>query len=163
MPLKSNVRPRFKLHDEITCAIHCTSRAFVRGAGCGRRLEVGASGQGRQPRSARAARPSAASARLHHLARECAAPVQAPARPPIEEPKLQVSFIAARPGEPRLSRVINPQVQFERQSGSLRFQRWYASPSKYKARLRLHERGLTLPSSGPAFGTPLKSNVRHLM
>jgi len=80
-PLKSNVRPRFKLHHEITCAIHCTSRAFVRGAGCRRRFEVGASGQGRQPRSARAARPSAASARLHHLARECAAPVQAPARP----------------------------------------------------------------------------------
>jgi len=34
------------------------------------------------------------------------------------------------------------------------------SPSKFKAWLRLHERGLTLPSSGPAFGGPLKSNVR---
>jgi len=33
---------------------------------------------------------------------------------------------------------------------------------KYKARLRLRERGLTLPSSGPAYGRPLKSNVsRH--
>ena len=31
---------------------------------------------------------------------------------------------------------------------------------KYKARLRLTERGLTLPSSGPAYGGPLKSNVR---
>jgi hypothetical protein len=38
-----------------------------------------------------------------------------------------------------------------------------ASPSKckHKARLRLHERGLTLPSSGPAYGSPLKSNVRR--
>ena len=59
------------------------------------------------------------------------------------------------------SRVINPQAQFECQLGSLRLQRWYASPSKYKARLRLHERGLTLPSSGRAYGTPLKSNVRR--
>ena len=45
---------------------------------------------------------------------------------------------------------------------ALYLQRWYASPFKYKARLRLHERGLTLPSSGRAFGTPLKSNVRVL-
>ncbi len=52
------------------------------------------------------------------------------------------------------------QAQFKRQSTSLRFQRWYASPCKFKARLRLHERGLTLPSSGPAYGGPLKSNVR---
>jgi hypothetical protein len=54
------------------------------------------------------------------------------------------------------SRVIYPQVQFHRQLGIWRIQRWYASPSKTKARLRLHERGLTLPSSGRAFGTPLK-------
>jgi len=60
------------------------------------------------------------------------------------------------------SRVINPQAQFVCQSGSLCLQRWYAPPSKYKARLRLLERGLTLPSSGRAFGTPLKSNVRRL-
>ena len=60
------------------------------------------------------------------------------------------------------SRVINPQAQFECQSGSLCLPRWYAPPSKYKARLRLLERGLTLPSSGRAFGTPLKSNVRRL-
>jgi len=32
MPLKSNVRPRFKPHHESTSAIHCTARAFVRGA-----------------------------------------------------------------------------------------------------------------------------------
>ncbi len=44
--------------------------------------------------------------------------------------------------------------------GRVRVQRWYASPFKYKARSRLGERGLTLPSSGPAFGGPLKSNVR---
>jgi len=42
--------------------------------------------------------------------------------------KLQVGFIAAKPGEHRLFRVINPQAQFECQSSSLRFQRWYASP-----------------------------------
>ena len=77
--------------------------------------------------------------------------------------KPQVGFIAARPREPRLSRVTYPQVQFECQSCSLRFQRWYASPSKYKARLPPQERGLTLPSSGPAFGRPLKSNVRRLL
>jgi len=59
------------------------------------------------------------------------------------------------------SRVIYPQAQFECQSGSLRLQRWYAPPSKCKAGLRLLERGLTLPSSGRAFGTPLKSNVRR--
>ena len=47
-------------------------------------------------------------------------------------------------------------------SGSLRIQRWYASPSEFKARLPLQERGLTLPSSGLAFGQPLKSNVRPL-
>src|SRR6266568_3850401 len=52
------------------------------------------------------------------------------------------------------------QAQFKRQSASSRFRRWYASPCKFKARLRFHERGLTLPSSGPAYGGPLKSNVR---
>jgi len=61
------------------------------------------------------------------------------------------------------SRVIYPQVQFQRQLGIWRIQRWYASPSKTKARFRLHERGLTLPSSGPAYGRPLKSNVRPAM
>ena len=72
-----------------------------------------------------------------------------------------VSLLQRR--EPRFSRAINPQAQFECHSGSLRLQRWYASPSKYKARLRLLERGLTLPSSGPAYGRPLKSNVRRLV
>ena len=43
----------------------------------------------------------------------------------------------------------------------LRIQPWYASPSKFKARLPPRERGLTLPSSGPAFGGPLTSNVRR--
>jgi len=75
--------------------------------------------------------------------------------------KLQVGFIAVRPRASRLPNVVYPRVQFECRSGSFRFQRWYASPSKYKARLSLHERGLTIPSSGRAFGTPLKSNVRH--
>ena len=51
-------------------------------------------------------------------------------------------------------------VQLSGRSCSFRIQRWYASPSKYKARLPPHERGLTLPSSGPAYGGPLKSNVR---
>ena len=58
------------------------------------------------------------------------------------------------------SAVTKLQVQFKLRSGSLRIQRWYASASKYKARLRIHERGLTLPSSGPAYGRPHKSNVR---
>jgi len=57
------------------------------------------------------------------------------------------------------SRRINLQVQLKRRRCSLHAQRWYASPSKFKARLRLIERGLTLPSSGPAYGRPLKSNV----
>jgi len=51
-------------------------------------------------------------------------------------------------------------VQFKLRSRSLRIQRWYASAPEYKARLRIHERGLTLPSSGPAYGGPFKSNVR---
>jgi hypothetical protein len=59
---------------------------------------------------------------------------------------------------------IHLQVQLKRFSLGLCPQRWYASPSKckhkHKARLRLTERGLTLPSSGRAYGTPLKSNVR---
>ena len=59
------------------------------------------------------------------------------------------------------SAVTKLQVQFKLRSGSLRIQRWYASAPKYKARLRVHERGLTLPSSGPAYGRPLKSNVRR--
>jgi len=32
---------------------------------------------------------------------------------------------------------------------------------RYEANSRLTERGLTLPSSGPAYGGPLKSNVRR--
>src|SRR5205085_11649487 len=58
---------------------------------------------------------------------------------------------------------IHLQLQFKRRSFGLCLQRWYASPSKckHKARLRLTERGLTIPSSGRAFGTPLKSNVRR--
>ena len=65
-----------------------------------------------------------------------------------------------------LSRIINPEGNFERQSVGLRIQRWYASPSKFEARSRLHERGLTLPSRGrPTSGfascrPPLMSNVR---
>src|SRR6266568_579781 len=63
------------------------------------------------------------------------------------------------------SRSIHLQVQIKRRSFGLCLQRWYASPSKckhkYKARLWLTERGLTLPSSGPAYGGPLKSNVRR--
>jgi len=55
------------------------------------------------------------------------------------------------------------EVQLSGRSFTLRFQRWYASPSKYKAKLPPQERGLTLPSSGPAFGRPLKSNVRAHM
>ena len=47
-------------------------------------------------------------------------------------------------------------------SCSLRLQRWYALPSKYKAKLPPQERGLTPPSSGPAYGRPLKSNVRSM-
>ena len=56
----------------------------------------------------------------------------------------------------------------QRQSVNLRSQRWYASPSKFEARSRLHERGLTLPSSGQpkarfaCFRLPLMSNVRLL-
>ena len=46
------------------------------------------------------------------------------------------------------------------QLNQLKARRWYASAYEYKARLQLTERGLTLPSSGPAFGRPLKSNVR---
>jgi hypothetical protein len=61
---------------------------------------------------------------------------------------------------------IHLQPQFKRRSFGFRLQRWYASASKckhkhkHKARLWLSERGLTLPSSGPAYGRPLKSNVR---
>ena len=58
----------------------------------------------------------------------------------------------------------SPKVQghFKRRPCSSHSQPWYASPSKckHKARWRLTERGLTLPSSGPAYGGPLKSNVR---
>ena len=76
--------------------------------------------------------------------------------------RLPVGFIGVRRGDLASSLSINPQVQFKRRSCSLRLRRWYASPSKYKARLQLTERGLTLPSSGPAYGGPLKSNVsRH--
>ena len=58
-------------------------------------------------------------------------------------------------------RKTNRQAQHRYPSGSLRTQRWHASPSKSKEALRFTERGLTLPSSGPAFGGPLKSNVRR--
>jgi len=63
-------------------------------------------------------------------------------------------------GSLAFSLSINLQVQLKRRWYGLCLQRWYASPSKSKSRLRLTERGLTLPSSGRAFGTPLKSNVR---
>ena len=101
-PLKSNVRPRFKLHHESTSAVRCAARALARNAGCRRRFEVGASGRGRKSRSARAVRPSAASARLHHLARECADPACPSARTlSIEEPNYKSASLP--PGQESLA------------------------------------------------------------
>jgi len=93
-PLKSNVRPRFRLHHEGTTAVRCAARTSTRNTGCRRRFEVGASGRGRKPRSARAVRPSAASARLHHLARECADPACPSVRTlSIEEPNYKLASL----------------------------------------------------------------------
>jgi hypothetical protein len=82
-------------------------------------------------------------------------------QPSIEVPSLGRASWGVNRRVLAFSRSINLQVRLKRRSCGLRLQPWYASPSKCKARLRLHERGLTLPSSGRAFGTPLKSNVRR--
>ena len=115
-----------------------------------------------QPRSARAVRPSAASARSHHLERKkVRSACPAVSRYQSKHKASSRLHCVGRKGL-AYSRGTNLQVQFRRRSCSFRIQRWYASPSKCKARLRLTERGLTLPSSGRAFGTPLKSNVSAL-
>jgi hypothetical protein len=96
--------------------------------------------------------------------------------PPGHKAKIQVGLAQSRPsssdpthswalsrGGLASSRSINLQVQLKHRSFGLCLQRWYASASKCKHKhnaRRLSERGLTLPSSGRAFGTPLKSNVR---
>ena len=112
-----------------------------------------------RPRSARAVRPSAASARSYRLGRKrnlsprsSTARSQSKRHAASHSPCIDRNSLAS-------SLSSHPRLQFKHSFSSLRFQRWYASPSKYKARLRLQERGLTLPSSGPAFGSPLKSNV----
>jgi hypothetical protein len=79
----------------------------------------------------------------------------------IEVPKPLAGFMSVGRRGLASSLSINLQVQLKRRSCGLCLQRWYASPSKSKARLQLTERGLTLPSSGPAYGSPLKSNVRR--
>ena len=71
-----------------------------------------------------------------------------------------LSFESAASHQPHGLAFSPGAVQLPGRSSSLRLQR-YASPSKYKAGLPLQERGLTLPSSGRAYGTPLKSNVRR--
>ena len=113
-----------------------------------------------QPRSVQAVRPLTAIARSRQFALEkvCSA-IEAP-RVLNRSAKLPVGFMGVSRGGLASSRRIHLQVQLKRRSCGLCLQRWYASPSKFKARLRLTERGLTLPSSGRAFGTPLKSNVR---
>jgi hypothetical protein len=124
-------------------------------------FEVCASAQGRDPRSARAVRPSAASARSQQPEHNRNSQrLQAPLA--LDRKANYKSASLLQPREPRFFRVIYPQVQFESRLDIWCIQRWYASPSKSKARLRRHGHGLTLPSSGPAYGRPLKSNVRHL-
>jgi hypothetical protein len=161
-PLKPNVRPRFKPHHESTSAIRCAARAFAQNTGCRRRFEVSA------PAIRCAARAVArdtgchrcfwfgAPARGHSLGRLGLSVLRRPARGRV----ISNASNYGAPAPLAHSCGTHLQAPFKRRSASLRFQRWYASPCKFKARLRLHERGLTLPSSGRAFGTPLKSNVR---
>jgi len=113
-----------------------------------------------QPGSVQAVRPSAASARSRQLVPEkVCSPIEA--LPTLNRStKLRAGFMSVSRQGLASSLGINLQVRLKRSWDSLHVQRWYASPSKYKARLRLTERGLTLPSSGPAYGGPLKSNVR---
>jgi len=115
-----------------------------------------------QPRSVQAVRPSAAIARLRQFAPEKVCSSIEASHVLSRSAKLPVGFVGVSHGGLASSLSIHLQVQLKRRSCSLCLQRWYASPSKFKARLRLTERGLTLPSSGRAFGTPLKSNVRAL-
>jgi len=71
--------------------------------------------------------------------------------PLIEEPNYKSASFPQ--GQKSLAfLVIYPRPQFECQSGSLRLQRWYASPSKYKTRLPAQERGLTLQADLPSAG-----------
>jgi hypothetical protein len=115
-----------------------------------------------KPRSARAVRPSAASSPSHQ-----------PGLKKIESnypssscfrSKYQASGrshrVTRRAPVHSLGSNLQLRVYFKPQSGASSSQPWYASPSNFKATLPHRERGLTLPSSGPAYGGPLKSNVR---
>ena len=84
--------------------------------------------------------------------------------------KIQVGLAQSRSGSSdpthSLSQKLQGQALSMRLALAVPCQRWHASPSKrkykHKARLQFTERGLTLPSSGPAFGSPLKSNGTYL-
>ena len=160
MPLKSNVRPHRKLHMKAGlpfATLLALSREVQAAAGAS-----SSAYRTKVVRSAWAVRPSAASARSNrlegkkklHSALPSVCCVPSKHRSSSQFRRINSAGLAP-------CRRAKRQDQHKHQSGSLRALRWYASPFKCKARLRLRERGLTIPSSGPAYGGPLKSNVRR--
>ena len=133
----------------------------MRGTGCRRRFEVGALRQ-RSRAEVGTGCPSFGGQRtVASSRRECAAPVQAPARSRSKNQTTRLLLCCKAKRASPFSRYQSTGA-VRASVGQLALQRWYASPPEYEARLRLRERGLTLPSSGLAFGQPLKSNVRRL-
>jgi len=157
-PLKSNVRLRTKPDHGSRSAARYAARAPAQNNGCRRRVEFGGSFEG----CSRGRRELSVLRRPAHgcissKARRSSASVQAPIAL-NRNTELRIGFITSTARGLALS---SRAVQLSGRSCSLRIQRWYASPSKCNASLPPRERGLTLPSSGPAYGGPLKSNVRR--
>ena len=156
-PLKSNVRPRTKPDHGSRSAARCAARALAQNKGGRRRIKRPASSRGcSQGQRGLSVLRRPAHGRISSKAKRLTAFVQAPMALK-RNTELRVSHLKRKSFAPSPSTV-----QLSGRSCSLCLQRWYASPSEFKARLPLQERGLTLPSSGPAYGGPLKSNVgRH--
>jgi len=161
-PLKSNVRPRWKPDHEAPFAVRCVARAIARYTGCRRCFEFFASFKTAAKVGA-GCPPPAASARPNQL--EGKGILSVCSRTSRSQSRQRASGRPHRGTRKDLVHSLgsNRQLHFKLQSGRFRIQPWYALPSKSKPRLLpLPERGLTLPSSGHAYGMPLKSNVRAL-
>src|SRR6266568_5188693 len=113
-----------------------------------------------QPRSVQAVRHSAAIARSRQFAPEKVCSSIEALHVLNRNAKLSAGLVSVSRGGLASSLGIQLQVQLKRRSCGFVPPALVCFAIKYKARLRLHERGLTLPSSGPAYGGPLKSNVR---